>query len=176
VTKEQFIVVDVETSGPNPGAYSLLSIGACTLRKPRDTFYIELIPDKSEFVQDAMDVNKLSLAALTTEGISPEIALSQFVSWVKKNALDGQPIFTAFNAPFDWMFMNDYFHRYLKYNPFGHKALDIKALFMGKTGCVWSNTSHKSISKYFGLKYSLTHHALKDALLEADLLEKILNL
>ena len=39
---EAYISVDVETAGPNPGQYSLLSIGACLVFVPAKTFYVEL--------------------------------------------------------------------------------------------------------------------------------------
>ena len=58
-------------------------------------------------------------------------------------------MFVALNAPFDWMFINDYFHRYLGANPFGHSALDIKAYYMGLSGVTWSETSMKHISAHF---------------------------
>ena len=40
--KEVFISVDVETSGPIPGDYDLLSIGMCLVDKPTVNFYCEL--------------------------------------------------------------------------------------------------------------------------------------
>ena len=44
------------------------------------------------------------------------------------------------NAPFDWSFINYYFHKYLGMNPFGFSALDVKAYYMGATGCSWRDT------------------------------------
>ena len=41
---ELLISVDVETAGPNPSQYSLLSIGACLVDEPDQKFYIELTP------------------------------------------------------------------------------------------------------------------------------------
>lgn len=38
--KESYLSIDIETSGPNPGNYAMLSIGACTITEPRETFYI----------------------------------------------------------------------------------------------------------------------------------------
>jgi len=176
MSNDKYIIVDIEASGPNPGNYSMLSIGACTVSEPLYTFYIELKPDKKEFITQAMEVNKLSMEHLIKEGINPKEALREFADWIEKVVPDGKPIFTAFNAPFDWMFVNDYFLRYLGKNPFGHKALDIKALFMGKTNVSWEKTSHKWISKYFKLDSDLPHHALQDALIEANLLKLILSL
>lgn len=72
----------------------------------------------------------------------------KFSQWISRVVPEGsQPVFTAFNAPFDWMFINDYFHRYLGYNPFGHKALDIKAFYMGLRKTNWLKTSYISFKK-----------------------------
>jgi len=38
---ELYVSVDVETSGPIPGEYSLLSIGACLVDQPATSIYLE---------------------------------------------------------------------------------------------------------------------------------------
>jgi ribonuclease T len=173
--KEIYIVVDVEASGPSPGQYALLSIGACTVGDPRQTFYVELQPDTEAFTAEAVAVNQLSLAELAAEGLPPVDAMQKFADWVAQIVPeDGQPVFVAFNAPFDWMFANEYFCRYLGYNPFGHKALDIKAYFMGFHGVTWEETSHKEIGRRYPGERELTHHALSDAINEAELFEAML--
>lgn len=173
--KEYYIIVDVETSGPSSCQYALLSIGACTLEEPRQTFYVELQPDSVEFTQEAMSVNQLTFDRLIEDGLPPEKAMQEFADWVEEVVIEGtQPVFTAFNAPFDWMFINEYFHRYLGYNPFGHKALDIKAHFMGQHGVLWSKTSHADISALYADSSNLTHHALSDAIAEADIFQAML--
>jgi DNA polymerase III epsilon subunit-like protein len=172
---ECYIVVDVEASGPNPGQYALLSVGACTLDQPRHTFYVELQPDKAAFTAEAMAVNGLSLEALAARGLPPGEALGRFAGWLAQNLPPGaRPVFTAFNAAFDWMFVNDYFWRYLGYNPFGHAALDIKAYYVGQHGAFWGQSSHRLISRRYGEEAALTHHALDDALDEARLFETML--
>ena len=174
--KEFYIVVDIETSGPNPGLYSLLSIGACTLQSPRQTFYVEVQPDKEKISPEAMSIHKLSLDKLSSEGQPPAEVMRSFAEWIDHVTPDGgaRPIFTAFNAPFDWMFVCDYFFRYYGANPFGHKALDIKAFYMGLHGTTWEETSHQHISRHYSENKSLTHHALSDAIDEADLFGKLL--
>jgi hypothetical protein len=73
------------------------------------------------------------------------------------------------------MFVNDYFHRYLGRNPFGHTALDIKAFYMGVTGVTWRETSMRTIApRYLGDR-TLTHHALRDALDQAEIFRKLLD-
>jgi ribonuclease T len=173
--KEAFIVVDVETSGPNPSRYALLSIGACTVDDPRNTFYAELQPDTHAFTPEAMAVNGLSIEKLAADGLPPTEAVQRFADWVDQVVpADAQPVLAAFNAPFDWMFINDYFHRYLGHNPFGHSALDIKAYFMGLHGVTWQETSHERIGHRYDGKTELTHHALYDAIDDAGILQAML--
>ncbi|MBN2043696.1 MAG: 3'-5' exonuclease [Anaerolineales bacterium] len=173
---EFYIVVDIEAAGPVPGSFAMLSLGAATLTHPRETFYIELQPDSENFLPDALSISGLSMQDLSMTGTPPKEAMQQFADWVEMVSPGGQkPVFTAFNAPFDWMFISEYFHRYLGYNPFGHKALDIKALFMGLHKVPFSDTSHRKICQHYNLQSSLSHHALEDAVQEADLLQKILD-
>lgn len=159
-----YICVDVEASGPTPGTYSLLSIGAVTLAEPRHSFYVELQPVSDASTAEADAVHGLSMEALKAEGTPPAEAMQRFAKWLEEQASpDGEPVFVAFNAPFDWMFVADYFVRYLGHNPFGHRALDMKALYMGLHGVAWEDTSHRAISAHYGLPERLPHHALEDA-------------
>ena len=169
---EQYILVDVETAGPNPGTYALLSIGACTLHAPRQTFYIELQPDRDAMVPETQEIHRLSLDELKNRGALPREAMQQFADWLRV-VVPGpsRPVFTAFNAPFDWMFVNEYFYRYLGANPFGHKALDIKAYFMGKYHTAWEDSSYEKICRFLGRESRFSHNALQDALDTADLFE-----
>lgn len=173
---EFYIVVDIEASGPSPCKYAMLSLGAATLNEPPDSFYVEIKPDKDGYQQESMDVHELSLQDLKSSGTEVKTALQDFLAWVEKVTPSGsEPVFCAFNAPFDWMYVNDYFHCYLGYNPFGHKALDIKALYMGHRRTTWGETSHAAISAAYHKAESLSHHAREDALQEAILLKEILH-
>lgn len=170
-----WICVDVETSGPNPSQYSLLSIGACTFTQPRHTFYVELRPQSEAAVPEAMEINQLSISELMEHGLAPAEAMQRFEEWVLQVVPAGRkPVFVAFNAPFDWMFINDYFLRFLGRNPFGHSALDIKAYYMGKTGKSWAETSMRAINRQIPAAGPLSHHALQDAIDQAVLFEAIL--
>jgi ribonuclease T len=175
ISPEAYICVDVETAGPIPGDYSLLSIGACTVFGPLSTFYVELKPINEKNTPEAANVHKLSIPCLMREGVTPEKALKDFENWLKNQAAPNQePVFVAFNAAFDWMFVNYYFMHYLGHNPFGHAALDIKALYMGQAGVPWLQTSWRYIDSTATEKPQLTHHALQDALDQAELFKKIL--
>lgn len=170
-----FISVDVETSGPSPHAYSLLSIGACVAQDPGKRFYLELQPVGERFEPEALAVSGLSLTRLAAEGAPPDQAMRQFAAWVKEVTPDGtRPIFVGFNAPFDWMFVADYFHRFHGSNPFGHSALDIKALYMGLTGSDWTHTSLAQVAQTLDLGAGLPHHAGQDAVLQAAVFSRLL--
>jgi ribonuclease T len=172
---ETYICVDVETAGPMPGKYALLSIGACLVEDIQNGFYVELQPDRSDFVPEAMAIHGLSLIDLQSLGTAPAEAMQAFDDWLKEVVPEGQrPVFVALNAPFDWMFINDYFHRYLGYNPFGHSALDIKAYFMGQNGVTWAETSMKHISAHLLNEKHLLHNALSDAQDQAEIFHQIL--
>jgi DNA polymerase III epsilon subunit-like protein len=172
---DAYICVDVETSGPIPGDFSLLSIGACTIFEPRRTFYVELKPVNQNSTGEAASIHKLSLDRLMVEGNSPKEALVRFEEWIVNEAAPNrQPLFVAFNAGFDWMFVDYYFYHFLGRNPFGHAAIDIKAFYMGMAGVTWSQTSWRFISPKYMPDYHLTHHALQDALDQADIFKKML--
>jgi ribonuclease T len=162
--REVYVSVDVETAGPNPGLYSLLSIGACLVAEPARTFYVELQPVNSNAEKEALAVHGLSLEKLRATGVPPADAMAEFEAWLAREIPPPvRPLFVAFNAPFDWMFVNDYFHRFLGRNPFGHNAIDIKAYYMGLSASSWADTSlDKLLARYVG-PASLTHNALDDA-------------
>ncbi|MBN2554617.1 MAG: 3'-5' exonuclease [Anaerolineales bacterium] len=162
------VSVDVETAGPYPGEYALLSIGACLAKNIKQTFYVELQPDREAYEQGALAISGLSMQTLQRDGVPPAEAMRAFAIWLKDQVPD-DPICVAFNAPFDWMFLTDYFHRYLGSNPFGHSALDIKALAMGVLGKAWPETGMKHVSAALGEPIELVHNALRDAQDQADI-------
>jgi DNA polymerase III epsilon subunit-like protein len=170
-----YVSVDVETAGPNPSQYSMLSIGACMVCDPKRTFYVELQPVNSNFLPSALSISGLSLEKLAQQGLAPAEAMARFEIWAKEQVPEGQrPIFVALNAPFDWMFVNDYFHRYIGHNPFGHSALDLKAFYMGMTGVSWEETAMRRIATRYSNTRKLTHHALQDAVDQARLFQNML--
>lgn len=163
-----YISVDVETAGPNPSQYSLLSIGACALHDLNHTFYVEIKPVNDACLPEAMEINQLSMQRLTDDGVKPKEAMLRFETWTLATAGEGKrPVFVAFNAAYDWMFVNDYFYRFLGRNPFGYTALDIKSFYMGFTGVTWKETSKAYLSPRYLDNQPLTHNALQDAIDQA---------
>jgi ribonuclease T len=169
-----FVSVDVETAGPNPSDYSLLSIGACLVADLSRVFYVEIQPVCRRTTSEAMAIHGLSLDRLTSEGQPPPEAMRLFAGWLDEAIPDGRsPVFVGFNAAFDWMFVNDYFHRFFGRNPFGYAAFDIKSYYMGLAGVSWDETAKRRLASRFPGIESLTHNALQDAIDQAKLLRQM---
>lgn len=170
---EVFISVDIEASGPIPGEYSLLSIGACDAYRPKNSFSCLVKPTSDNAVPEALAVTGLSLDKLLLEGEAPPAAMARFAGWVSECCGSGTPVFVGLNAGFDWSFINYYFIRYYGSNPFGIAALDIKALFMGAHGCSWKETRSSNMKRVTGALTDGTHDALQDARFQAELFRLI---
>ena len=116
-----------------------------------------------------MRVNKLDVARLESEGLSPEKAVETIVSWIEaqRATQKTKPVFVAHNAPFDWMFFAYYCGHADMANPFGFSALDTKALAMGKLDIPWSETTLKNVCRLMPdvepMDPDKLHHAVEDA-------------
>ncbi len=163
---EVLVSVDVETSGQSPSVGSLLSIGACLVDDPAVELYLELKPLADRpWSDEAERIHRLDRSRLEEEGLSPETAMERFAAWlIDACGRDSRPIFVGFNAPFDWMFVADYFWRYIGRNPFGVSALDLKSYYMGREGVTrWSETRRVNVDRQLRLDPDHSHHALDDA-------------
>lgn len=171
---ELYISVDIEAAGPIPGVYSMVALGACVIAHPRDSFYLELQPINADFVPSALRVSGLSLDRLRETGTPPGDAMRSFAQWIAEMSKKQVPVFVGFNAAFDWSFVNWYFHRYHRSNPFGVSGIDIKSYYMGKRGCSWDDTKWSKIKEQLQpLEYDQTHNALEDAIAQAELFARI---
>ncbi len=174
VKTECFISVDIETAGPIPGEYSMLSLGACVVGRKDEGFYAELKPLNSNAVPDALKVTGFDLAELGRTGQPPENVMSNLRVWVASVGAGTSPVFVGFNAGFDWSFVNWYFHRFLGENPFGFAPLDIKSYYMGLTGCSRGETKSSRIRAEYQPTDPGSHNALADARAQAEMFERML--
>lgn len=171
--REIYISVDVEAAGPVPATYSMLSVGAVVVEDPRLTFYIEFQPINEKYLPEAMKVVGRTLEDFQHTGSSPKEAMVAFRNWLASVAKDRTPIFVGFNATFDWAFVNFYFYHYLGTNPFGFGGIDIKSYYMGLSRGTWDDTRSSRIPAELKGTSSHTHHALDDAMEQAEMFRRM---
>lgn len=180
-----FISVDIEASGPIPGVYDMISFGAVRVRHENGVYvpseeelYLEMRPEYGGVDPEAMKVNKLDLERLKEDGIGQVEAASRIRAWALQGSTrTNPPVFVGYCATFDWAFVNDLFIRTGVENPFGYKALDIRALAMGVLQIPWLNLNQETILPELGLlplTADLAHNALADARHQAQMLCRLL--
>lgn len=174
--EELLISTDIETTGPAPGfdLYSMYQLGACVVGDGSKTFYAEVALISDRFIPEALSACGQTMEQLRLKGDDPAEVMSRFASWVGKVSTGRKPVFTAFGATFDWMFIEWYFQRFAGENPFGHCGQDIKSYYQGMMRCRWDETKLSKIDPRFLSGKPHTHNALDDAIQQADMFAKML--
>ena len=173
---ETYISVDVETAGPIPGQYALLSIGACLVEDPSRTFYVELQPDRADFPPEALSISGLSMEALKESGLAPKDAM-QLLRRLgeERRSRRRAPGLRGPQCPLRL----DVHQRLFPPLP-GRATPSVTArwisrpTYMGLTGVTWAETSMQHISAHFLEEKHLAHNALRDAQDQAEIFQQIL--
>lgn len=163
------IIVDVEATGPCPGLYSMIEVGAVEF-KTRATFFGRLAPlSNTKSVPQA-----LKAIGATEEQIAEypmaTTTMEDFYAWCRslKDHPEDRLVFWSDNPAFDWQFVNYYFHLFIGENPFGFSARRIGDLYAGAVGEHTHHTRWKKLRKT-----PHTHNALDDAMGNTEALEQI---
>lgn len=136
-----YVVVDIETDGPVPGLYSMLSIGAVasTVNKEVSSFYSKILSlPGAEQYQDTMDwwnKNPDAWKEATSDAQTPDKVIQEFSDWVKNLKLT--PVFVASPLVFDYGFVSWYLEKFTGANPFSdytdvQRTLDLASFCAGK--------------------------------------------
>ena len=142
-----YIMVDIESDGPIPGDYSMISFGAVLVDEKLDkTFYGKLKPISDKFIPDALAVSGHSREQ-TLEFEEPREVMMKFSAWIKENSKDS-PIFISDNNGFDWMFICWYFHHFIGKNPFGFSSQNLGSLYKGMVKDTSKNFKHLRKTKH----------------------------
>jgi hypothetical protein len=175
-TNELLVSVDIEASGPTPSTGSLIALGACLIHDDSQAFYALIKPLPGlPWLESAERVHRLPRARVEAEGVDPNVAMTDFAGWLDGLAGDRGPVFVGWNAGFDWMFVADYFERYVGRNPFGFAPLDMKAYIMGLHQLTrWSDTQRVQLNARYGAAEPMSHNALDDARQQAAFFRRVL--
>ncbi len=166
---ETYVSTDVETDGPIPGPYSLLSLASAAFR-----------PDKTLLSTFAINLETLPGAAAHPETMSwwqqhpeawqasrenpqpPEAAMRRYLDWLK--SLPGRLVFVAYPAGFDFTFVYWYLIRFTGESPFSFSALDMKSFAMALLKKPYRLTTKRRMPRAWFDPHPHTHRALDDAI------------
>lgn len=154
----------------------MLALGACVVGKTDEQFYVELKPITRKQDAEAMRVNGLNHDELEARGTEPMQAMLAFESWIHHATPNGsRPVFVAYPATFDWMFVAYYFHRFLARNPFGVSGLDLTSMYAGQVSTAISPPwTVDALEQRLAADLPLTHNALEDAMAQSTVFEQLL--
>jgi hypothetical protein len=166
---EVYVSTDVETDGPIPGPNSMLSFASAAYRPDKTlvgTFSanLETLPGAKadphteawwRQYPDAYQATRTDLEA-------PEIAMPRYVAWVKQ--LPGKPVFVAYPAGFDFLFVYWYLIRFAGESPFSFSALDVKTYAMALLKGEYREATKRNMPRRWFDPLPHTHVALDDAL------------
>jgi DNA polymerase III epsilon subunit-like protein len=182
-----YISADVETDGPIPGPFSLLSFGLVVVGRydgrafdrwldSDGRFYRELQPISDEFQSEALAVNGLDRDQLARQGANPVTAMTEAADWVRSISAGYRPVLVAYPVAFDWAFLYWYFERFADGgSPFGHSScLDIRTLYHVLAGTVFDRSGKAAMPEFLQPKAPHTHNALEDAAEQGELFANLL--
>lgn len=156
------IIVDIESDGPIPGDYSMISFGAVIVDEELNkSFYGKLKPISEKWIPEALKVSGFSRDE-TLEFDDPKEVMSKFRDWIKINS-KSKPMFFSDNNGFDWQFINWYFIHFINENPFGFSSTNLGSLYKGMVNDMFKNFKHLRKTKH-------THNPVDDAMGNAEAL------
>ena len=162
-----YIMVDIESDGPIPGDYSMISFGAVLVNETLDkTFYGKLKPISDNYLPEALAVSGHSRND-TLSFDDPQKVMQDFKQWLNGVSIE-KLVFISDNNGYDWMFICWYFHHFTGSNPFGHSSQNLGSLYKGIVKDTFQNFKHLR-------KTAHTHNPLDDAKGNAEALLALAN-
>jgi DNA polymerase III alpha subunit (gram-positive type) len=101
-------------------------------------------------------------AAARSNPEDPAAAMRRYVAWLKQ--LPGRPVFVAYPAAFDFLFVYWYLIRFTGESPFSFSALDIKTYAMALLKIEYREAVKRNMPKRWFDPLKHTHQALDDAI------------
>jgi hypothetical protein len=184
---DTYFSADVETDGPIPGPYSMLSFALVyagqydgqNFVKPSSydqIFYREIKPISQNFEPEALRINQLDREKLQREGVAPSDAMNDASAWVMSVAGETKPVLAAYPVSFDWTWLYWYFLAFSdKGSPFGYsRCFDIKTAVAVKAGLPISKSGRSKLPDWLKAEREHTHHAVDDAIEQAEIFAKLI--
>ena len=88
--------------------------------------------------------------------------MARYVAWIE--ALQGRPVFVAYPAGFDFLFVYWYLIRFAGRSPFSHSALDVKTFAMAQLRTDYRAATKQRMPRHWFDDLPHSHVALDDAI------------
>lgn len=177
---EIYVSTDIEADGPIPGPNSMLSFASAAFRADKalvGTFEANLVtlPDAEGDPKTMAwwTTQPEAWAACRRDQRDPATAMPEYVAWLK--SLPGKPVFVAYPAAYDFMFVYWYMIKFAGESPFSHSALDIKTYAMAVLGTDYRDSTKRNMPREWFDDAPHTHVALDDAKGQGALFCNMLN-
>jgi hypothetical protein len=165
---EIYVSTDVEADGPIPGPNSMLSFASAAYRGDKalvGTFEanLTLLPGAAgdPKTMEWWRSQPKAWAACRSNPRAADVVMPEYVAWLK--SLHGKPVFVAYPAAYDFMFVYWYLIRFAGESPFSHSALDIKTYAMALLGTDYRDSVKRQMPARWFDDLPHTHVALDDA-------------
>ncbi|MFO7562965.1 MAG: 3'-5' exonuclease [Enhygromyxa sp.] len=180
-----YFSADIETDGPIPGPYSMLSFALVPagafdgqrFRRPEsyeDAFYVQLRPISDAFEPQALAVNGLDRDELLRTGVDPRQAMQDASRWIAERSKGSAPVLVAYPLSFDWSWLYWYFVRFTGNSPFKHsRCFDIKTAVAVKCALPIADAGLKQLPQHLKPRHAHTHHAVDDAIAQAEIFANV---
>src|SRR5258708_1065716 len=109
------------------------------------TFYGQVHPITESWIPEALSVSGISRDEHLRYDDPPAV-MAAFASWLGTHSA-GKPLFLSSNVAFHWQFINYYFHRFSKANPFGFSGRRIGDLYSGLVKDLFAASDWKKLRK-----------------------------
>ncbi len=166
---EIYLSTDVESDGPIPGIYSMLSFASAAYLADKtlvDTFSanLETLPEATTNPETMAwwATQPEAWAAHRQNLEEPAAAMQRYLAWIK--TLPGKPVFVSYPVASDFMFVYWYLVRFTGEQPFSHSALDIKTYAMALMGTPYRASVKRNMPRRWFDPMPHTHVALDDAI------------
>jgi hypothetical protein len=168
--EEIYVATDIESDGPSPGHYSMLSLGSVAFRLNKSiigTFErnLELLPGARQCprTMEFWKSQPEAWAACRSNLVAPADAMRDYSQWLL--GLGAKPVMVAHPVGFDYTFVHWYLYEFTGDSPFWPAGLDLASYAMAVMRRPFTESHRPFMPKeWINADLPQTHKALDDAL------------
>lgn len=177
---QPLVVVDVETSGTNLAAHSLMAAAFVPVNEDKPVLEVYFRPKRIEWSPRAKEMFASYETVWEQVAVPPERACAAITTYIQ--GVFGRPVtIVAHNVAFDFAFLRKTFHEAnaLESDAFSHRAVDTHTLlFLAHLKGIIPKSALSSTGAFdfFGIKVSreARHTAVGDAIATRELFRRLL--